>query len=222
VLPLRTTLGDLARSADAPDVYASLRALGFTHVVVNGADRSWSAPPATRPAYLGAEFRERFAALEYADNGMVVYQLLPAPRAAPAQTGPELLANGTFAAGDSGGPAAWTPQGAPPWTTAGAMAAVTVDAITRYSSEPLEIVPARSYRLRVDARSDEPAPEAWFQLQFLTADCQALRGHGCRTIPMRGTVTSNSSPRRLRRRAARGSTSAACARTAGSGSTPSA
>jgi hypothetical protein len=180
-LPLRTKLAELETQDDVRAVYEGLRQLGFTHVLVDGARREMSLPPAKRPAFMRPDFLDRFARLEYADNGVLALKLLPAEQEPPVGGERELLRNGGFEQRQRAAMDEWQPIGTPLVDASGGTAhsgqvAVAVDGANLYTAGPLKIVPGRTYRLRVYARAEQPGAVATFRLEFLSENKQGLPG----------------------------------------------
>ncbi len=179
-LPLQQALNELQSETDAGVLAARLRALGFTHVLANGWSRDMSLPEAKRPTYLRSDFLTGYAALEYADNGVVLYRLLAEGEHPPLWTERELLANGGFETGEGTAPDDWiTSAIAGRWDRSGAMAhsgaaAVMLEANTAYYSRSVPVMPGRTYRLHVFASAPDQDTVGIFRIEFLDAEKQSI------------------------------------------------
>jgi len=190
VLPVRTKLAAIEREQDASTAHQALRELGFTHILVNATVRPMWLPEWERPAYLRSDFLDRFAVLEYADNGMPLYRLLPAESELPPRAEVGFLRDGGFEQVTIGDLGEWEALGQPHWDMSGEMArtgrvAAAVDANNRLRAGPFHAVAGHTYRLRVYARTEDPNATGTFEVQFLTSARQPLPGTWLPYIPDR-------------------------------------
>lgn len=179
-LPMRRRLGELERQADPRAAWQDLRELQFTHIMIDGSRPDLSRPPAERPAYLRPELLLRLADLEYADNGILVYRLLPSERQPPDLDGErDLLRNGGFERAGRGGLEGWDLEDRSQAERGAGQgrdgtAAAWVDGETQVTSEPAAAAPGAIYRLRVHARSDAGDVGLRFGIEFLSEARRSL------------------------------------------------